>query len=87
MSITPPLLATTDRPARPTTSRCIERAILTRPTTAGDSFNLSLVGLFWTAPTGHTYQVDPEIIGPLIADDWPPKPEPPPEADPDPPPF
>ena len=41
----------------------------------------------WTAPTGHTYQVDPEIIGPLITDDWPPKPEPPPEADPDPPPF
>jgi hypothetical protein len=42
----------------------------------------------WTAPTGHTYEVDPEIVGLL--------PQPPPEenpsaeptpADPDPPPF
>jgi hypothetical protein len=41
----------------------------------------------WTAPTGHTYEVDPEIIGPLVPADEPPEPEPPPEADPDPPPF
>ncbi|HMG31562.1 MAG TPA: hypothetical protein VK585_15735, partial [Jiangellaceae bacterium] len=41
----------------------------------------------WTAPTGHTYQVDPEIVGLL--------PQPPPAdqnsdsepVDPDPPPF
>ena len=41
----------------------------------------------WTAPTGHTYEVDPEIIGPLVPADEPPEPEPPPDADPDPPPF
>jgi Domain of unknown function (DUF222) len=41
----------------------------------------------WTSPTGHTYEVDPEIIGPLLASDEPPHPEPPPEVDPDPPPF
>jgi hypothetical protein len=41
----------------------------------------------WTAPTGHVYEVDPEIIGPLLAGDEPPEPEPPPEVDPDPPPF
>jgi hypothetical protein len=41
----------------------------------------------WTSPTGHTYEIDPEIIGPLLADDEPPKPEPPPEVAPDPPPF
>jgi hypothetical protein len=41
----------------------------------------------WTSPTGHTYEVDPEIIGPLLAGDQPPDPDPPPEADPDPPPF
>jgi hypothetical protein len=34
----------------------------------------------WTAPTGHTYQVDPEVIGPFLED-------PQPENDPDPPPF
>jgi Domain of unknown function (DUF222) len=41
----------------------------------------------WTSPTGHTYEVDPEIIGPLIATDEPPDPDPPPVNDPDPPPF
>jgi hypothetical protein len=41
----------------------------------------------WTAPTGHVYEVDPEIIGPLVAADEPPEPKPPPEIDPDPPPF
>jgi hypothetical protein len=39
----------------------------------------------WTAPTGHVYEVDSEIIGPLIGADQPPDPEPPPEPDPDPP--
>jgi Domain of unknown function (DUF222) len=48
----------------------------------------------WTAPTGHTYGVDPEMVGPLIL---PPPPEPPIDEfdpgpafdipDPDPPPF
>jgi hypothetical protein len=38
----------------------------------------------WTAPTGHTYQVDPEIVG-LLAP--PPKPDEDPPTDPDPPPF
>jgi hypothetical protein len=49
----------------------------------------------WTAPTGHTYQVDPEIVGPIIAAST--EPEPPIDSydpgpqydipDPDPPPF
>jgi hypothetical protein len=34
----------------------------------------------WTAPTGHRYHVDPEVIGPFLQD-------PPPESHPDPPPF
>ena len=41
----------------------------------------------WTAPTGHTYQVDPEIIGPLLAADEPLGPGAVTEADPDPPPY
>ncbi|HEY9378385.1 MAG TPA: DUF222 domain-containing protein, partial [Jiangellaceae bacterium] len=43
----------------------------------------------WTAPTGHTYEVDPEIIGPLLGDLQPPNrsptTSPPPQAEPDPP--
>ena len=39
----------------------------------------------WTSPTGHSYEVDPEIIGPLVAGT--PVSEPPPEVDPNPPPF
>jgi Domain of unknown function (DUF222) len=39
----------------------------------------------WIAPTGHGYEVDPEVIGPFL--DEAPDPEPPPEVDPDPPPF
>ncbi|MBD0292095.1 MAG: DUF222 domain-containing protein [Jiangellaceae bacterium] len=41
----------------------------------------------WTAPTGHRYEVDREVIGPFLDEDPEPKPQPPPEADPDPPPF
>ena len=52
------------------------RRLLTDPATGALPFR-----------TGHTYQVDPEIIGPLLANDQPPDPEPPPEVDPDPPPF
>jgi hypothetical protein len=39
----------------------------------------------WTAPTGHRYPIDPEIIGPIIrrhdTPTEPPEPEPPPELD------
>ncbi|MGH8825000.1 MAG: DUF222 domain-containing protein [Jiangellaceae bacterium] len=50
----------------------------------------------WTAPTGHTYTVDPEIIGPIVKRAGPqpalppgdpPELEPPPDLDFDPPPF
>jgi Domain of unknown function (DUF222) len=43
----------------------------------------------WTAPTGHIYEVDPEIIGPILGDlqppDRPPSGSPPLELEPDPP--
>ncbi len=43
----------------------------------------------WTAPTGHSYEVDPEIIGPLLGDlpppDRSPTTPPPPQREPDPP--
>ncbi|MGH8823838.1 MAG: hypothetical protein ACRDVN_05120, partial [Jiangellaceae bacterium] len=45
----------------------------------------------WTAPTGHTYTVDPEIIGPIVKRAGPqpalPPGDPPPDLDLDPPPF
>jgi hypothetical protein len=47
----------------------------------------------WTAPTGHTYQVDPETVGPILQRAGPPPTRLPdeqnghPPQDPDPPPF
>jgi hypothetical protein len=36
----------------------------------------------WTAPTGHTFTIDPEIIGPILVGPEPePRGEPPPELD------
>jgi hypothetical protein len=78
MPITPSRPMRAGRPAQPTSARCTAATTTTRPTTAGGWTQPEPGRFIWTSPTGHTHHVDPEIIGPLIANQQPPDSDPPP---------